>query len=146
MSRLVDASIEELQKRRKLTVDSGYGDDYSDGRRDSLNAEQSIHRTSSLDSINEDDDLGESPSSRITVSPNDLVFKTMADKFQTLNTRNFQQEPKHQLTLPPTEMNTSSDNPEVSLKTKEKRRRMTPVPGSVTITKPSQGETLELFF
>lgn len=148
MSQLhIDSNMEELQKRRKLTVDSGYGDDYTDGsgRMDLLSVDLGMTRTSSLDSITEGDSSFEITPATTT---NDIIFKTMADKFQNLNAAttknchdNVETSPSGLTTC---EMLSADLSPHLSsnvvtTKTKEKRRRMTPVPNSVTIARPSQG-------
>ena len=127
-----EVTHEEAQKKRKLTNDSGYGDDIPERMvMDSIlqnNIEHSFTQTSSLDSISES---------------NFLSARCSTDKEHSLQemSKRFEQS----LNCTPTSMDIDSRDGQQEVvagacKTKEKRRRMTPVPGGVSVFKPSKSK------
>ena len=127
---------DEFQKKRKLTNDSGYGDDINERCMDSLmqhSIADSFTRTSSLDSISEDH--AKCRERRVST---DSTFQDMTDSFQkSLNCSGSPHEHNRFDTTDDVAMETQII---ATSKTKEKRRRMTPVPSNVLITKPSQSK------
>jgi hypothetical protein len=134
---------DESQKKRKLTNDSGYGDDMNERCMDSLLQSQvaeSFTRTSSLDSISEDHSYKEQQR-RVSA---DLTFQDMTDSFQ--KSLNCNGSPPEHNRFDSTDGVAMETQIVATSKTKEKRRRMTPVPCSVHITKPSQSKCTSIAF
>ena len=126
---------EDSQKKRKLTNDSGYGDDMPERMvMDSILQNHTEEHSSFDDSISENNF-----SSARRSSVNESSLQEMSERFeQSLNCT----------TTAATSIDTSMDFCDgqeegvraETCKTKEKRRRMTPVPGGVSVFKPSQSK------
>ena len=126
-------SYDECQKKRKLTNDSGYGDDERmEGiLQNNLNEQSSFTRTSSLDDISENNF-----SARSSIE-NETSLQEMSERFETsLNCAS---------SIDAIDSCSPEHDNGMTMgvgKTKEKRRRMTPVPGGVSVFKPSKSKLL----
>lgn len=124
---------EDSQKKRKLTNDSGYGDDIPERMvMDSILQNHTEEQSSFDDSISENNF-----SSARCSSDNESSLQEMSKRFeQSLNCKT---------TTSSMDTTDSCDDQEEGVrvetcKTKEKRRRMTPVPGGVSVFKPSKSK------
>ena len=125
---------EDFQKKRKLTNDSGYGDDLPERMVMDSILQNHTEEHSSYD----DDSVSENNFSSARCSSDNehslqeisrrfeksLNCKTTTTSLDTIDSCNGQEE----------------DVRTGSCKTKEKRRRMTPVPGGVSVFKPSKSK------